>query len=572
MTFNILLTIALGICVIGLLTRAARWFAGGVTTEDRDLPAKIRIKRTFVTALKAPFGANISAVFKGLVLDGLLQARLFRADRLRWLAHFLIFWGFIPLLILHAMDGSITANLFSGYESTLNPWLFLRNLFGLMVLVGLALAVVRRFTSRSRLKTTAMDVAPLVLIGAIVCSGFFIEGAKIASRSEFYRMVEEYYGSPESEVVAALEAYWATEYGLAAAEPGLEYPEEQLELGREVNEFSCIACHSRPQSAAVSYGVSRLLTPVSRNKDSGGFVSFAYWLHVLIFFGALTWLPFGRMRHAVTSPLSLIADRYRSPAPDAPLRAVKRMLAVDACTHCGLCSDNCSVGICASVLNNRYILPSEKLAALGRGPAGGNGDAKSLLEGLTVCTDCLRCTGVCPVGIDLQDLWDAARDDLLAQGIVDVFALSPLDIHRSEVFADSFAAAQERLEAFRRGAFGEAGERDVYDAADYGGLLRSAVDDGIFRLCFSCKTCTSSCPILGLEGLEELGLAPHQIVHATALGLDDLVASSRMLWACTGCYRCQDNCPQGVRVTDLLYAHKNKALARMKGAAPAKES
>jgi heterodisulfide reductase subunit C len=45
-----------------------------------------------------------------------------------------------------------------------------------------------------------------------------------------------------------------------------------------------------------------------------------------------------------------------------------------------------------------------------------------------------------------------------------------------------------------------------------------------------------------------------------------------MLWACLGCYRCQENCPQGVRVADVLYIHKNNALARMKGALPKKES
>jgi heterodisulfide reductase subunit C len=510
-------------------------------------------------------------VLKGLILDGLFQVRLYRADRTRWLAHILIFWGFMPLLVFHAMDGIVTTKLFPGYESTLNPWLFLRNLFGLMTIVGLAIAVLRRFTTRSRLKTTAMDVATLVLLGAMVFSGFLNEGAKIASRSDFYSMVDDYYDPAETEEVAALEALWVAEYGLAAGELGLEYSAEQLELGREVNESSCVDCHSRPQSAVVSYVVSRLLTPLSRDEDNGGLVSFAYWLHVLLCLGALAWLPFGKMRHVVTSPLSCIADRYDSPAPENSLRAVKRMLALDACTRCGLCSESCSVGICADILQNRNILPSEKLAALGRGSSYGNGDAIGLLEGLTVCTNCLRCTGVCPVGINLQDIWDAVREDLLAHGDIDVFALSPLNIHRLEAFADSFSATQELLETFRRQAFADARGRAIHDAGEFGGLLRYAADDGAFRLCFDCKTCTSSCPIVGLESLEELGLAPHQIIHATALGLDDLVASSRMLWACLGCYRCQDNCPQGVRVTDVLYVHKNKALARMKGALSMKE-
>jgi len=283
------------------------------------------------------------------------------------------------------MDGIVTTAIFPGYESTLNPWLFLRNLFGLMVLAGLALAAWRRYSARSRQKTSAMDVAALILVGAIVGSGFLVEGAKIASRLDFFIMVEDYHGLEESEEVAALEALWVTEYGVAAARPGVTYTAEQIALGREINRMSCIECHAKPQWAPASYALSRLLTPLSRNQDSDALVTFAYWLHVIFCFGTLAWLPFSKMRHVVTSPLSCIADRCRRSPPDAapPLRAVNRMLALDACTRCGLCSENCSVGICADLLRNPYILPSEKLAALNGGASRSNVDAGDLLEGLT---------------------------------------------------------------------------------------------------------------------------------------------------------------------------------------------
>ena len=91
----------------------------------------------------------------------------------------------------------------------------------------------------------------------------------------------------------------------------------------------------------------------------------------------------------------------------------------------------------------------------------------------------------------------------------------------------------------------EARGREVFHAGEFGGLLGSSADNGVFRLCFNCKTCTSSCPIVGLTDMSELDLVPHQIVHATALGLDELVASARMLWACLGCYRCQDKLSAG---------------------------
>ncbi len=37
-----------------------------------------------------------------------------------------------------------------------------------------------------------------------------------------------------------------------------------------------------------------------------------------------------------------------------------------------------------------------------------------------------------------------------------------------------------------------------------------------------------------------------------------------MLWDCTTCYLCQEHCPQGVKVTDVLYELKNLAYQRLR--------
>ncbi len=578
MVFNIILVLSLLGCLSGLFLRAKGWFAGGVTAEDRSIAPGKRIGGVLQASLKALFGRSCQ-LGKGIVLDGLLQWRLYKTDRKRWLAHSLIFWGFIPLLLLHAMDGVITVPLFSGYESTLNPWMFLRNVFGVMVVVGLGMAIKRRMQNPSRMKTSMMDIAALAVVGVIIVSGFVLEAAKIASQSDYQRMVEEYYVGDDAQELAALELVWVHDYGVAKSKDTPAWDMALYNLGQEVNESSCVYCHSLPQTAAVSYVLSRPLVPLSRSKDSTFLVDALYWLHVLVFFGALVWLPFGKLRHIVTSPLSAIADRLRSPLPngldgsDSPvpaLRATRRMLDLDACTRCGLCTDHCSVGISAAILGNTYILPSEKLEALGEGER-----SKALLEGLTVCTNCLRCTGICPVGINLQDLWDAVREDMHGDEKDDAYELSPMSLHRALTFPDAFEATQHCLTEHREQAFAEAQETTVYDAGMFGGLLHTglegAMDGGAFRLCYNCKTCSSACPVLDHADLNELGLAPHQIIHATALGLDDLIASSRMLWACLGCYRCQERCPQGVRVADVLYLQKNKALARMKCATCGKE-
>jgi heterodisulfide reductase subunit C len=63
---------------------------------------------------------------------------------------------------------------------------------------------------------------------------------------------------------------------------------------------------------------------------------------------------------------------------------------------------------------------------------------------------------------------------------------------------------------------------------------------------------------------EDLDLAPHQIMHSLGLGLRDLALDSRMLWDCLTCYQCQENCPQGVQVTDVIYELKQTAYTRLR--------
>jgi heterodisulfide reductase subunit C len=94
-----------------------------------------------------------------------------------------------------------------------------------------------------------------------------------------------------------------------------------------------------------------------------------------------------------------------------------------------------------------------------------------------------------------------------------------------------------------------------------GDLGRSDQAD-TFSFCFGCETCTTVCPVVGSydNPREELGLLPHQIMNSCGLGLKDLALGSNMLWDCLTCYQCQEQCPQGVCVTDIIYELKNRAV------------
>lgn len=89
---------------------------------------------------------------------------------------------------------------------------------------------------------------------------------------------------------------------------------------------------------------------------------------------------------------------------------------------------------------------------------------------------------------------------------------------------------------------------------------------GTFGACFECRNCTNVCPVVGMyeSPRKVLGLLPHEIMHSLALKQRDPVLGAAMLWACTTCYACQEQCPQGVCITDLFFQLKNLALQQLK--------
>jgi heterodisulfide reductase subunit C len=101
---------------------------------------------------------------------------------------------------------------------------------------------------------------------------------------------------------------------------------------------------------------------------------------------------------------------------------------------------------------------------------------------------------------------------------------------------------------------------------EFAGALVSSAQASSFSVCFGCQNCTNVCPVVGnYENPKEvLGLLPHEIMHCLALKQKGLAIGSNMLWDCLTCYICQEHCPQGVRVTDVLYELKNLALKHLK--------
>ncbi len=544
MFFSVSLYTALAVCGLGLVYRLWRGLTINLGPEARRYGPGARLAAALKEIRRVLFSRRILAVLKALVLDGLLQLRVLRHSRLAWLAHLAIFWGFVLLVLMHALDDYTKAWL-PDYESTLNPYLFLRNLFGALVLAGAAIAAWRRFKlPLRRLTARPQDHIAVGLMALIVLSGFALEGLKIVSYQDYDRMIQEYAPSEEPLDLRALRTLWAREYGVVFPPDRELGGEEDLELGRELNEMSCLECHSRPQSAFLAYGLGRLMAPAAVSLVDAGVVDWLWYLHFLATFAALALLPFSKFLHLFTTPLLLMAnaatDRERL---DPAARALLRALELDACMHCATCSVHCSVAVALHEVPNPSLLPSEKLAALAclAGSQPSDQALRAMREGAYICTSCYRCTRLCPAGINLQDLWFAMKDDLMALGL-------------GETYSDVRDAAHEAAEPSRQET-----RVSLRPEVQIGAGLSSEAKS--FQNCFSCMTCTNACPVVMNydEPRRVLDLLPHQIMHALAVGLREEAMGAGMVWSCLTCYRCQEACPQGVLVTEVLGELRNLA-------------
>jgi heterodisulfide reductase subunit C/nitrate reductase gamma subunit len=578
MFFKIAFYLSLAVFLVGLLYRVSTWFRFSLEPVN---PAFTPAQR-FSAALK---GIILTLPGRGLTLlrvfvrEVLFQERTWKESSYRGIMHTCIFWGFWVLFFMHALERLVPTAIFKDYASTLNPFLFLRNLFGLAMLVGMGMAFYRRFILKvPRLLSNRVDKIAMAMLFVILLSGFLLEATKITSYKIYTQMVEDYASAYNETELKNLESYWVENFGVVSPVVKGSFSQEVLAQGKEVHETACVSCHSLPQWAFAGYGLSRAVAPMAGPVDRTGIPVFLWYLHFLTCFAALAYLPFSRMFHIFTTPLSLLTNAVMTPERSDPVNLVtKQIMELDACTHCGTCSTRCSVGIWSEGATNPMILPSEKIAPLRSLAGNSNGTAaqSQIRNGLTLCTNCHRCTDVCPAGINLQEIWFTSREATLGKGSAELSMLSPLSYYRALRTEDilperrpgPWSAAREAMER----AFKEVGSKDEPIAVEGDDkalkkiLELSDWTQGTSSYCFTCMTCSSVCPVVRNfpNPPASLGLTPHQIIHAANLGLPDMIFKSPMLWACIGCYQCQEACPQGVRVTDVFYRLKNMAAERI---------
>jgi heterodisulfide reductase subunit C len=357
-------------------------------------------------------------------------------------------------------------------------------------------------------------------------------------------MVADYLGSDDPGDVAAISALWQKEYGVVLNAPVPDNDPVVMDAGRTLNEESCQVCHSSPQSAFVSYAVARSVGGASRRFNRLRMDLILWHVHYLSCFALLALAPFGKLYHLISTPLTLWMRRTEY--------AVDRMPAawMEGCTHCGVCNRQCSVVPAYRILGLPEILPSEKLMALRTQSRRRRSDAASLRAlacGNAICTRCYRCTQHCPSGINLQHLWSYADQWVAGTGLSDAPVAAPEP--GGSLGTDSVANIRRP-------------HRDHPETMPRYPLL-NAPRAQLFH-CVQCSTCSGCCPVVAAAGAgeTELDITPQQVMNLLRLGHRDLALESIMVRECVTCYQCQELCPQGIAVADILYELRNDAWSR----------
>jgi len=154
------------------------------------------------------FSVKIVKLIEIMILDGILQRRLFGQDKLRWLMKVLIMIGYPGILIAGHLkaDGMLQLENFSFliriFYAPFCDFYFFRDvgapslnisdalyaisfdLFGAMILMGEFIAIYRRFVAKTvTFKTSKGDIVAVNLLGGWFILRFFCEATSILTYS-----------------------------------------------------------------------------------------------------------------------------------------------------------------------------------------------------------------------------------------------------------------------------------------------------------------------------------------------------------------------------------------------------
>jgi cytochrome b subunit of formate dehydrogenase/nitrate reductase gamma subunit len=176
--------VSLILFVLGIGATFTFWFQGAV--GDPSFSAHEKLSYIGEKAWQIIFSKRVFTLLKVFVLDVLLLRRILKESVSRWTIHSLIylpfflrfFIGLVLLLLSVAfpMSPQVAVLLDKNYPCIAFTYDFL----GLCIIIGIIGAIMRRIHGKPRKAvTTEQDYVVLGLIGAILLTGFLVEGMRI---------------------------------------------------------------------------------------------------------------------------------------------------------------------------------------------------------------------------------------------------------------------------------------------------------------------------------------------------------------------------------------------------------
>ncbi len=323
------------------------------------------------------------------------NATIFKRDRYAGFAHWLIFWGFIVLLIgtaivaldhdflrffgIHILQGKF----YLGFS-------FFLDIFGVFFILGLIMMMVRRKTNPPQLDYTRADKSPTIvrkgystddmifmwLLLLIAITGFVIEGARIAA-------------------------------------------------DRSVMDLSF------ERWSPVGWTTANIINLAGLHASANDIHLYTWWFHAVLVMFFIAYIPFSKAMHMLVDYANLMfkddmaAKKLPRVSEERQKVAMgyqkiedftwKELLDFDACTKCGRCHVACPAQNAGTPLSPRDLILD--LRTYVNDSTGGvaewfeqkdtSGKEHKAIAGgvigketLWSCTSCMACVEACPVGIE----------------------------------------------------------------------------------------------------------------------------------------------------------------------------
>ena len=84
-------------------------------------------------------------------------------------------------------------------------------------------------------------------------------------------------------------------------------------------------------------------------------------------------------------------------------------------------------------------------------------------------------------------------------------------------------------------------------------LAAASDTDFDISCCYGCARCSAVCKVAIFADLGD-GITPRSLLYRVILGDSKDLLRSDFIWLCSGCRRCEEACPQGVRISEVVRA------------------